>query len=122
MKSGGAKFLDFNIIKAKRILPNKINIQGQIISVDNIEFDEAVLLLRPDMIILTKQKTELENCLPCLVVDYSFNGHVYSVYLDCGFRLKVSLTKYYFDELDVKVGNSVFASFSKTAVSFLKSN
>jgi len=45
---------------------------------------------------------------------------MYSVLLDCGFSLKVNLTKYYFDELNVKINQEVFASFNKLAINILK--
>ncbi|MGC8706996.1 MAG: ABC transporter ATP-binding protein [Desulfurella sp.] len=116
----GAEFLDFNILKAKRTSIDKVSIQDQIITTDNLEFDKVLCLIRPDMIILTRQKTNLENSIPCEVMDYSFNGHVYSVYLNCGFKLKASLTKYYFDELNIKIGTNVYASFSRTSVRILQ--
>lgn len=116
----GALFLDFNILKANRITSDKVATSDQSIIVSNVEFDKAICLIRPDMIILTKQETNMDNCFKCFVVDFSFNGHVYSVLLDCGFSLKVNLTKYYFDELNVKINQEVFASFNKLAINVLK--
>jgi ABC-type Fe3+/spermidine/putrescine transport system ATPase subunit len=116
----GALFLDFNILKANRIAIDKVAIANQNIIVSNVEFDRVICLIRPDMIILTKQETNMDNCFKCFVVDFSFNGHVYSVLLDCGFSLKVNLTKYYFDELNVKINQEVFASFNKLAINILK--
>ncbi|OSS42632.1 Molybdenum transport ATP-binding protein ModC [Desulfurella amilsii] len=116
----GALFLDFNILKANRISSDKVTVANQTIVASNVEFDRVMCLIRPDMIILRKQETDMDNCFKCFVVDFSFNGYVYTVLLDCGFPLKVNLTKYYFDELNVKINQEVFASFNKLTVNILK--
>ncbi len=117
-----AEFLGFNILKCKRISSDSLDIQGCIIKANAAKCDESFCLIRPDTIVLTKKPTDMDNCIKCMVTDFSFNGHVYSIYLDCGFLLKVNLTKYYFDNLNIKIGQSLFASFAKTAVRVLQIN
>ncbi len=117
-----AEFLGYNILKAKRVSNESLSVQGHIIKANAEKCGESFCLIRPDTIVLTKQPTNMDNCIKCMVVDFSFNGHVYSIYLDCGFLLKANLTKYYFDSLDIKIDQNVHASFSKTSVIVLTIN
>jgi len=80
--------------------------------------------IRPEQVILSQsplgKDTSIRNNLPATVVEVSPRGSFYKVTLDCGFPLTSYVTTRSLEELSVKVGMSLNASFKATAVHVMK--
>lgn len=77
------------------------------------------ILIKPDNIHITREKGHCKNSVLCKIVDIKYNGYVFIVSLDCGFKISSFITKYYFDQNKFCSGESVYANFNEENIIIL---
>jgi len=82
--------------------------------------ERVVLCAHPEHVVVTTidphHRTSARNVFPGTVTRIVPLGPVNKVYLDCGFPLVASVTSHSLEELGLKEGSPVFASFKATSV------
>lgn len=115
-----AIFLNYNQLEGEVVENSnscKIKVKDQLIyAKSNFPIGKAACFISPDVILLSKNKTKLRNSLFCTVEEIYYNGFVFNIILNCGFKLKAYITKYHVDELSLKIGDTVYANFQEKNV------
>jgi tungstate transport system ATP-binding protein len=101
-----------------------IGLDGQAIeAVSNQSIGEAVYVcIRPEEITLSPARatSSARNTFSGAITRLTISGSLAQVEVDCGFPLVSLVTKRSVEELDLKPGQPVYASFKATAVHVLK--
>ena len=105
-----------------------VSVAGQIMEImgDGAPQESVVICIRPEHVAISlknpEAKTSTRNIFPCTVVKIVQLGLFTKVYLDCGFSLVASITNQSLENLLLKPGAQVFASFKATAVHVFRKN
>ncbi|HYA15715.1 MAG TPA: ABC transporter ATP-binding protein, partial [Syntrophales bacterium] len=90
-------------------------------AVGNVDVGEAVVcFIRPENVTLSKgtsgDMTSARNVFPGKIVKITPMGLFHKIHLDCGFPLVAYVTNQSLENLSLRVGNDILASFKATAV------
>jgi len=102
------------------------SVSGQEIEVvgDVHSGESVVLCVRPENVTLltppSQERTSARNIFPGKIVKIVSLGLYQKVYLDCGFQLVAYVTNRSLEELSLKEGKEVKASFKATAVTVMR--
>jgi tungstate transport system ATP-binding protein len=92
---------------------------------DFVKGEKLGIFIRPENVTLsvippdqtgTQPLSSARNSLPGVVMSVTSMGHFYKVRVDCGFPLASLVTRQSVENLDLRQGQSVVASFKATAV------
>ncbi len=100
-----------------------VDIGGRVIEVvTDLSAGSAVdVYIRPEDIILTQTAGtgSARNTLSCIIKSLKLTGSLCTVELDCGFHIEALVTVKSAEEMGLKQGQSIYASFKATAVRVL---
>ncbi len=83
-----------------------------------IKEGEVALFLRPENVIISKEihHSSARNNFKCEARGILFKEVGVEIFLDCGFSLISFITRPSFDNLNLKIGDSVYASFKASSI------
>lgn len=83
-----------------------------------IKEGEVALFLRPENVIISKElhHSSARNNFQCEVRGILFKEVGVEIFLDCGFQLISFITRSSFENLNLKAGDSVYASFKASSI------
>jgi tungstate transport system ATP-binding protein len=120
-----AKFVGMENILEGTVVSNRdcvatLKIKEQIIEgISNCQAGDAVnVLIRPEDVTLSldKQSSSARNVFSGKITSLIPDGPMVRVNLDCGFNLIVLITRMSAEEMNLKAGEQVYASFKATAI------
>lgn len=83
-----------------------------------IKEGEVALFLRPENVIISKELnlSSARNNLKCTVKEILFKEVGVDIILDCGFPLISFVTRPSFENLNIKIGDTIYASFKASSI------
>lgn len=80
---------------------------------------QAYASLRPEDIIISKNplmSTSARNCIPGKIISFTEKGSLVKVVVDTGETFKITITKKSLEELELKIGETIYLVFKVVAV------
>lgn len=84
--------------------------------------DKVFVCIRPEDVVISRhlETASTRNNFKAKLINIAAWGLKYKLNLDCGFDLCASLTKQSLENLGLKIGEEIFASFKATAIHLIK--
>lgn len=117
-----ADFLGYKNVFGGRIGNNKLNINNLNIIVPIERADFAYIAIRSDDIIISKNKIEssARNSFFGEVEDIFKKSSMYEVILNVGIKISIDITRKSFEEMEIKIGDNLWATFKVSSLKVFK--
>jgi molybdopterin-binding protein len=113
-----ANFLGYRNVFGGKVTAGEIDLKGVQIAIPSEESGFAYIAVRSDDIIISKQKIEssARNCFRGKVKDVINSSSLVEVVLDIGVDLSVDITRKSREEMNIKPGDVMWATFKVSAI------
>lgn len=113
-----ADFLGYRNVFGGEVEESKININGFFITVPLKKANFAYIAIRSDDIIISKEriKSSARNSFYGKVINVLKRSSVVEVILDIGINLSIDITRNSFEEMEIKTGDDMWATFKVSSI------
>ncbi len=117
-----ADFIGYKNVFGGSIENNTLNINNLNIIVPIERADFAYVAIRSDDIIISKNKIEssARNSFFGEVENFFKKSSMYEVILNVGIRISIDITRKSFEEMDIKIGDNLWATFKVSSLKVFK--
>ncbi|NIM13386.1 MAG: ATP-binding cassette domain-containing protein [Candidatus Aminicenantes bacterium] len=117
-----ADFLGYRNVYGGPVRDNTLHIDGTAIAVPVENAEHIYIAIRSDDVILSRGKFEssARNAFPGEVKNVLKKASVIEVILDIGIILSIDITRKSYEEMDIKIGDRLWATFKVSALKFFE--
>lgn len=113
-----ADFLGYRNVYGGRVSGQQMTIEGVQVAVPSTEAESAYIAIRADDIILSTERIDssARNSFKGKVIGIMPKASIVEIILDIGFQLSIDITRKSYEDLGVKEGGSLWATFKVSAI------